>query len=506
VTRGELRFRAAVAALAIGFVALTVVRWPEPLALDQGLFACFTRWVPRGWLPYRDLFDSKPPLYLYSYALARLYPGELTHGIWLLEAAWLAATMKVAFLMGRRVWDRWAGLAAAALLFVAEWAPGWGGWWSRAQADEFVALPLLGAAWLAWLALDREKLALWAGVLTGVAGLFKIPAMAVAGAWPLTWLLVSGLRPSIKRTLFMAAGLLAPWALMTGWFAAHGAFGDFVYGTFVYQRHIAAYIAPPWSEVIGGFFKTIVVEGALPLAAAIAGLVLAERRERAWLAPWIALTAVAVMLERQLAGYHYLLVLPGLALAGGFGIAKLLRARRTVALAGLAALIALGALETVRWSRAYSDDGRVLTGVLPRERYLLGFPGGVSPAVEEQAAEYLRTHSAPSDKLLVWGLGPGIYALADRAPVGRYPFHKLLYTDAPLSRMIGHIDEHRAELMTRLRADKPPYVLVGRGDANGFEPQSSFQSMMAWPELRDLLHDQYAPETEIGRFVVLRRK
>jgi hypothetical protein len=492
--------------LALGFVALTVLRWPEPLALDQGLFACFARWVPRGWLPYRDLFDSKPPLFLYSYALARLYPGELTHGIWLLEAAWLAAMMKVAFLVARRVWDRWAGLAAAAILLVAEWAPGWGGWWSRAQADEFVALPLLGAAWLAWRALEREKLALGAGVLTGVAGLFKIPAMAVAGAWPLTWLLVLGLRPSVKRTVWMVVGLLVPWALAAGWFAAHGAFHDFVDGTFVYQRHIAAYIAPPWSEVITGFFKTIAVEGALPLATAIAGLVLAERRERAWLAPFVALTAVAVLMERQLAGYHYLLVLPGLALAGGFGVAKVLRARRPIALTGLLVLVSLCTVEAVRWSRAYADDARTLAGALPRGVYLARFPGGVSPATEAQAAQYLREHTAPGDHVLVWGLSPGIYALADRAPVGRYPFHKLLYTDAPLSRMIGHIDERRAELMTHLRAENPPYVLVGRGDANGFEPQSSFQSMMAWPELRDLLHEQYAPETEIGRFVVLRRK
>ena len=107
-------FFVAAGALAALFVAAAVVRSVEPLAVDQGLFACFARFVPRGYLPYRDIFDSKPPLFLYSYALARLLPGGLTRAIWELEALWLAATMLVAFVAARRVWDRWAGLGAAA--------------------------------------------------------------------------------------------------------------------------------------------------------------------------------------------------------------------------------------------------------------------------------------------------------------------------------------------------------------------------------------------------------
>src|SRR5262249_7676646 len=141
------------------------IRRGEPLALDQGLFACFTRWVPRGWLPYRDLYDSKPPLFLYSYALANLFPGELTARIWWLEGLWLLSILLLTFFVTAKFWGRWAGLAAAALLFAGEWAPGWGGYWSRGQADEFLALPLLGAAWAAFCA--EEKMAFWAGLLTG---------------------------------------------------------------------------------------------------------------------------------------------------------------------------------------------------------------------------------------------------------------------------------------------------------------------------------------------------
>ena len=61
--RGQIAFAGALTILALAVLAMHVVRLPEPLGIDQGLFACFARWVPRGWLPYRDIFDSKPPLF-----------------------------------------------------------------------------------------------------------------------------------------------------------------------------------------------------------------------------------------------------------------------------------------------------------------------------------------------------------------------------------------------------------------------------------------------------------
>ena len=110
-------------------------------------------------------------------------------------------------------------------------------------------------------------------------------------------------------------------------------------------------------------------------------------------------------------------------------------------------------------------------------------------ADEEQAASWLRAHTRPDDGILVWGLSPGVYALADRHPVTRFPFHKILMTDAPLSRMWPGLDERRARFMAGLRRDPPAYVLVGRGDANGFEPLDSFTSMMRFGELKLLLRE-----------------
>ncbi len=510
-----LAFGAAIIlSLLVAFVH--IVRLVEPLGVDQGLFACFARWVPRGWLPYRDIFDSKPPLFLYSYALAALVPGDLTRAIWWVEGVWLAGSLWVAYRVATRIWCRATGLACASLLFVALWSPAWGGFWSRAQAEELLALPMLGAAWLAWRAVDHTRLAMWSGVLTGVCGLYKIPSMAVAGAFLVTWTLAVPRAAALRRAVLLACGVAMPWMIVSAWFAAHHALGDFATGVFVYHRYNAAFIAPPWGDVLARFAETMLLRGSFPLAAATIGLVaMAARRERAlqWVAPWIAFTMAAVVLQRQLADYHYLLVMPALAVAGSYGVVAAARGavevdpkRRALASVGLLALVALGLREGEAWVSAYEPDLQALTGRISRDAYLRRIQrGSYSMADEEAAARYVRDHTAPSDGIIVWGLSPGLYALADRHPVTRYPFHKILMTEAPLSLMWPGLEERRADFMARVRKDPPAYVLVGRNDRNGFEPQDSVTSLSRFRELRELLDRDYCPETEIGHFVVLRR-
>jgi hypothetical protein len=520
--RGRIAFAGAVAIVAFAVVAAHVVRLPEPLGIDQGLFACFARWVPRGWLPYRDIFDSKPPLFLYWWSASALVPADVVRAAWWWEGLWLCATLGVAYLLGARVWGRWEGLAAAGLLFLGLWSPAWGGFWSRAQAEEVLTLPMLGSAWLAWRAVERPRLSFWAGVLVGVCGLCKIPSMAMALSWAVTWFASApprATRASMGRVAWMVAGLLVPWSLALAWFAAHGATSAFVEGVFVYHRYNAAFIAPPWGGVLRDYAGKMISEATLPIALAAVGVAHllrsragAHAREGSWLASWIAATMAAVVLQRQLAGYQYMLAVPALAMAGGYGLVWLVRAAvaadtRIVAGAGLFAMALLALREGQAWARVYGPDLDVTRGLITRDAYLRTIqPGGFSMADEEHAASWLRDHTSPSDGLLVWGLSPGIYALADRHPVTRFPFHKILMTDAPLSRMWPGLDERRARLMDRLGRDPPAYVLVGVGDRNGFEPMDSYTSMMQLPPLRRMLQDGYTLEPPLGRFMVYRRQ
>lgn len=547
--RANFAFRAIVALLVALFAFAVVVRSVEPLGLDQGLFACFARWVPRGWLPYRDVFDSKPPLFLYTFALTAIVPGDVVRAMWRLEALWLAATLVVAHVVASKMFrDRWTGLATAALLFVGLWSPAWGAYWSRVQAEELLALPMIGAAYFAWRAKDPSKqtsprassiFAASCGLLTGVCGLFKVPSLAVAVAWIVFWLPSadesrdgSKSAPATdppratreewiaaaKKIGLFSAGAVAPWAVVFVWFVAHGALHDFVEAVFVYQRHYAATIAPPWSNVIEELVRTELVRASWLIVCAAIGVFTLRRAKSPQLrlvAPWIVFTLAPIVLQRQLAGYHYILAVPALSFAGGRALVDLARAAfdesgerapRNGATIALAVVLVLVGREAWSWRGAYGADFAHLRGDLSRTDYLRQIQQGpYSLTAEDEAARYVRDHTAPSGGILVWGLSPGIYALADRHPTTRYPFHKVLLTDAPFSRGYPGLADRRARLLETIRADPPVYVLVGRNDANGFELMDSVTSLVRFRELEEIVTQQYHPETEIGRFMVLRR-
>jgi hypothetical protein len=472
---------------------MQVIRGGEPLGLDQGLFACFGRWLRDGWLPYRDLFDSKPPLHLYTWVLA--WAGGSTTSAWVFEASWLAATSALAFVVARRWSGTWAGLAAAALVFVGLWTPGFGGYWSRLQAEELLVLPELAAAWFAITAVEdaRPRIAIACGACVGLVGLYKVPALAVAGAWLALWLASLPRRDALHRIGYAALGGLIPWLVASAWFAAHGALGVFLDSVFVYQRHWIAMIDPPWSNVVHQFVATAEHELAPFLLAALAGIVLAWRDQRAraiCLVTWIGCTAVAVVLQRQLAGYHFLLLVPGLALAAAAGITRLAANRTPLALGVLAAIALLFVRTGVDWARAYSSDDYT------HEAF--------SPAAQREVAAYVAAHSQPSEGLLVWALAPGIYALADRHPVTRFPFHRLLLTDARLAHEVPGRDERRAELIARIAVDPPAFVVLGNHDANPFEPDS-VTSLLGFAALSTIVQRDYHEVVRIDRFVVLAR-
>lgn len=496
------------------FLAMQALRSVEPFGMDQGLFGCFGKWVPQGALPYRDIWDSKPPLILYTYPLAFVLTGGGVGGMWFFEGVWLALTCTVAFGLGRKLWGRAAGLAAAFFVFTGLWSAGLEGYTSRSQSEELLALPLLGAAWALMGARQRDRSALLSGVLLGIAGLYKVPAMVVAAAWPLALWPAVGAGRALRRTVLAAFGALVPWLLAAAWFAGHGAFGDFIDAVFIYNRHYA--------EIVGGGASLLSVGSeflrrvglSLPtaiLAAGVGTALIVFRREKQsfWLVGWLSLASVAVLAQKQIAGYHCLLLVPPLALLAARAVAALAvpgeRRLRPLRLALLLALAVAAVAEGNVWLRVYGRDAAVASGRITRERFLASFRvGPFSPLVERQAARFLRKHCPVGRRILVWGLSPGIYVLADRRPATRFPFHHLLLTDSPLSKAWGNLAARRRAFVEDLRRDPPAFILVGTEDRNGFEPEDSRTQMIRFPEFRNFVREHYEQQERIANFLVYR--
>ena len=84
----------------------------------------------------------------------------------------------------------------------------------------------------------------------------------------------------------------------------------------------------------------------------------------------------------------------------------------------------------------------------------------------------------------------------------RYAVHKVLVTDAPVSRAWPGLDRRREDFLEDLRRDPPSIVLVGQDDRTALEPNDSYGSMMRFRQLRALLQKDYDHGPTVGGLAV----
>lgn len=522
----------AVVALAL-FLGLPVLFFP--LARDAGIFAYNAAALLDGQTPYVDFLDQKPPAILFLYAVPLLLFGRPMWGFHLFEWVWVAATALAAFRLGRRFGREetgyFAGITTAFLL-----SPAICDFWHRGQIETFIGLPY--ALILMLFLSDRYTASvprqLAAGLLGGACFCLK-PNMAgfplLGGAVPLL-LAMSGGRSargpgSAPRTLAVfIVGFCIPPVVMLGWLWREEALGPFL----VHMVAInATYIGGSLWETLGLFGVTDTPVLAL-FAVLLAALLVAPRigstelarsvggclgspdetpRHFALLAAlWLG--GLATLLSgRFLFPYqHQVLILPcalTLAIAAaalGGPVLDRLRRRPLMRLAVWLLLPALcvGALErTLR-----PQDRQFYRGELTLEEYQ-GTPRfdffDFSFRDDRALARRIDETTAPGDRVQIFGHGSLALLLADRWSASRF-----VYTIAAMDPRYGRDGKDREEILETLRASPPPLVVITRHDPlPRFDVRSSEKQVRAFPPLATFLDERYAPEEEVGDYLLLRR-
>jgi len=335
--------------------------------------------------------ESAPPLY---YALAWPWTqvtGTGEFGLRSLSAVAGIATVPVAYLLGRELRDRRAGIAAAALVAVNPMLL----WYSQ-EARSYALLTLLCAVSLLYFvrALDngrRRDFVLW-GLASGLAlathyfALFPIAAEAL-------WLLYRRRRQSAAGIGIVAAfaALLAPLAIHQMSYGHAEWIGNFGLGHRLWET-AATFAIGETTDIIARPEQPALafVPLALMLAAVLLLLVRGDREERRAAALPLGIAAAALVIPLLLA------VLPG---GKDFVLARNLMAALLPLLAGLAVAVTL---------RRARRAGLVLGVALVA--YSLGFSiwASVSPGLQrpdwEVVAERLGEPQAPR-AMVTWVLG-----------------------------------------------------------------------------------------------------
>lgn len=368
----------------------------------------------KGFLPYREIVDQHfPGLMLLPVNFHTLG----LHDRWdfhLLLMAIAAAQTVLTYLVARRLAGEAAALLAA--LAYAVWQPFFDG--DTLWLDTFLPLFTLPAL---LLVLDARWLL--AGLLLGVGVLFKqtlVPLVAVAGLLVLRDRGLRGWR-SVAR---FAAGALLPSLVMLAHYHALGVLADFWFWGVSFNLTTAvrqATLAPGLGDV---------VRIALPIVLGVVATVVAPARWRPRLVALWGCATIAGGLGR-FGLVHLQPAVPFFAILVGMLGVELWRRRAT---AGLLALLIL----TCVWLGEYY--GR-------RARWL------DDPAQKEHVAaieKLIRDRAAPSDRVLLLGIPPQIYASTGTLPPGRvFVFDLPWFTDAAGGRVIE-----------ALRSDPPKLVLI----------------------------------------------
>ena len=130
-------------------VALGLLAAPQlwyPLWFDQGAFAACADILRQGGVMFRDCFDVRGPAVVIAYLIPRLFSSSPV-AIHVFDLLCQVITAVLLGLLARRMWNRWAGIAAGVLYWLLYASVNY---WATAQAEGFANLFFVLALYAAW--------------------------------------------------------------------------------------------------------------------------------------------------------------------------------------------------------------------------------------------------------------------------------------------------------------------------------------------------------------------
>nr|WP_232247317.1 glycosyltransferase family 39 protein [Kitasatospora azatica] len=369
---------------------------------DEGYLATQARMLASGGVLYDTVVDRKPPLLPWLYEACFSIFGSLS--LWPLRTLAIVAHLVTAILLASIARGRWgnrAGAAAGALYLMV--SIGLSPEDTQAATFEVFMLPAMVAAFR--YAERRRWLA--AGIAVAVCSLTKQTGGAVL--LPVLWMLWQDARHRGERWRPAAAkvafGFALPIALVAAILTKPKGFLFWV----VTGSGDYASLGGDWLQMIGralGNSAILLAAGLgflFPLGHRLwmrhrTGSALPTRGEAhgsvgdLWV--WLASSAVAVATGFHFFGHYYLQLMPPLVLLGVGAVS-------TSAVRWKPVLVYSTAAAAAFWTLAMAWPGEQLSQTTQ-----------VATAVAER--------SKPQDSMLVWGMHPELYWLADRKPASRY--------------------------------------------------------------------------------------
>lgn len=456
---------------------------------DSSVFVLVGSRIHDGYMPYKDVFDHKPPgVYVLNAIGQTALPWlDLWAISWLLTLVFTGAAVVLVYdLLRRRVGP---GLAWAWSLMgcvgVACYIVALGG----GLTESFAVLPLVAVLWVIALRPRTWRNIAGVGCALSCACLLSLQCLPAAGVLGVAALWSSdGVAILTRRAVALVGGALPLPLLICCWLVLGGAAGDAVDQIWVYN---AAYRATG-SQLLMMLPVLILLFGclAIPVGARMGRMLrrpsAGERVDWVCLA-WFLIYAAYILYQGRIFLHYLILMIPPLILLASQGMAGLWatlkspnRGLRTaasslVAVAGV--ILLLSAIVTVE-----------LTGITLQQ-------AGDIKRANDPTADWIRSNTPSSATLFVWGSDAVLYLSTERAPYDRYDQQFPMITAGYWSA------DRTAAVLASWRASPPALIVETPSTVPMFRPPSASDDerrLDLLGPLRDFAREHYRLVASFG--------
>jgi len=405
-------------------VYLPVLR--TPFVSDEGVYATIAQGLLDGKIPYRDLFDNKPPLIYGWYAFSFLLFGESVVAPRIVAALLLSFTTLSLFGQVRMVLPGGVAYVAAGLFALSTGLPFVA---LHANTEAYMLLPLVTSLAAFTIGMRRGRLGwfLLAGALGALAMMTKqvavwnLLALAAVATW-WRWRDSGCSWRSVTPALCLIAGAAATTALIVLPFAGAGALSDFLYANLSYNWLYVGVLSVGERLVhLGqGVLYFTAVAGPL-IAGAVLGLVSLLRGEKRpldyLLILWALASVVGVVSGGRFFPHYFLHLLPAMAVLAAVVVYNRFSGGqlRPIWKPGLVLGLLLVVMSLVTNGALYlapkTTEKRVAEVVLERKQW---------ESDSLALAAYIAQRTNPDDTIFNFGREAQIYFYSDRRPAVRY--------------------------------------------------------------------------------------
>ncbi|MBD3679071.1 MAG: glycosyltransferase family 39 protein [Rhodobacteraceae bacterium] len=484
----------------------------EPFSRDQGIHAAIALGLTEGLMPYRDIYNIKPPMTTMMHALSQILFGPNPMAIRALDLIVFALTAlglhRVTLkLGGSGIAAVLAGLMLGVLYYMMTY-------WEHAQTDGWAGFLLVGVVLTLLRGWETGKTRWFAlaGALLAMGFAFKY---TVAGAGLLIFApLAAPLGRGFRWRDFGAfvAGGLAFLAVVTLWLGLTGALGPYL----DIQRFVLGYVGIDLvgddSQIIRVFkifsrdrtAAWLLVLGLVGLLLALRGL---PRYAPAITGIWLGAGLLSGFAQGKGFSYHFLPALPPLALLAGLGLSHLAQwASRNLSMIQRKSAAAMAVLAV---SLMLPMPQRSVDSIIAQAQSVSLTPIWATDFVTpDYNAIAIRSVSARLDQIraedetfFLWGYATGLYLLQNQPPLHRFPY------SWPFS-VPHHDGRYTPDLLARLQTAPPDLFLVEFRDATEWATGHNRDSRAVledYPEIQTFLTTGYRLEETMPRFEIWRR-